>query len=218
MTMATNAPPSRDPADEGTLLGAMNVVLRKFLQGVDDMLPARVISYDRGTNRVQVVPLVRVLTTDGRQVMRPQLASLPVVQLGGGGHVLSFNLEAGNLGWIKANDRDISLFLQNFQVSAPNTLRFHSFQDAVFIPDVMTGYTIDAEDSSAAVLQTLDGSVKVSVQLDRVVMQAGASRIEVSPGAILIDGPTVIINGIPFESHRHTGVLTGGGTSGGPTV
>lgn len=223
MATQPNAPPSRDPADDGTFLGTLNQVLKKHLQGVDDMLPARVVSYDRATNRAQVLPLVRILTTDGRQLNRAQIASVPVVQLGGGNAVLSFNLAPGDLGWIKANDRDISIFLQSYEASAPNTLRLHSFQDAVFVPDVMTGYTINAEDEGNAVLQTLDGSVRVALWPDRVKLTAGAVSCTVGPASTDFVGPVNIpdgatINGIPFGTHRHVGVDPGVGTSGGPTA
>jgi hypothetical protein len=38
-------------------------------------------------------------------------------------------------------------------------LRQHTFQDGVFIPEVMRGWTINGEDASNAVLQTLDGQL-----------------------------------------------------------
>lgn len=240
-----HAIPSRDPADDGTLIGMVRQVLDKFLQGVDDMLPARVVSYDRSTNRAMVVPLVKVLTTDGRQVQRAQIASVPVMQFGGGGVALSFHLQPGALGWIKANDRDISIVMQAYKDNAPNTLRKHSFSDAVFIPDVMHGVTINAEDAGHAVLQTLDGSVRVAIWPDRVKITAGALSATVGPSAItLVNGAQTVtvgaagtaiagpvafsgpvdmtggltVNGIPFGSHKHTGVTIGGGTSGGPTT
>lgn len=217
----SHAKPSRDPANDGTMMGMARQVLEKFLQGVDDMLPARVISYDRATNRATVVPMVKLLTTDGRQVTRAQVASVPVMQLGGGGVVLSFDLQPGALGWLKANDRDISLVTQAYQDHAPNTLRLHSFQDAVFIPDVMTGYTIPAEDESHAVLQTLDGSVRVAVWPDRLKLTAGALSVTIGPDTIDFEGYAnfpggASIGGIDFESHVHTGVQSGGDTSGGP--
>lgn len=229
------ASPSRDPADDDSLLGMARAVLDKFLQGVDDMLPARVISYDRATNRATVVPLVKVLTTDGRQVARAQIASVPVMQAGGGGFVMSFNLRAGDLGWIKANDRDISLVMQSYAANAPNTLRKHSFQDALFIPDVMHGIVTQGEDATNAVLQTLDGTVRVSVGSDRVKLSAGAMSVTIGPSGIDIVGPVRVrntiqvdglatlaggatIGGIPFGTHKHAGVQTGSGTSGGPTA
>lgn len=221
MATTPHANPSRDPANDGTLLGMTRQLLDKFLQGVDDMLPARVISYDRAANRATVLPLVKLLTTDGRQVGRAQIASVPVMQFGGGNVVLSFNLAAGDLGWVKANDRDISLILQAYTENAPNTLRKHSFQDAVFIPDVMRGVTIAAEDAAHAVLQTLDGTVRVALWPDRVKLTAGANSLTIGPSSNdfvghvnMPDGAT--INSITFGTHTHGGVQTGGGSTGGP--
>lgn len=159
----THATPSRDPANDDSLLGMARQILDKFLQSVDDMLPAQVISYDRDVNRATVRPLVRVLTTDGRQVGRAQIASVPVFMFGGGDCVLSFQLNPGDLGWIKANDRDISLFLQAHREAAPNTLRKHTFQDAMFFPDVMHGVTIPEEDADNAVFQRKAGLVRLSL-------------------------------------------------------
>lgn len=222
MATTPHANPSRDPANDDSLLGMARQVLDKFLQGVDDMLPARVVSYDRTANRAQVVPMVKLLTTDNRQVGRAQIASVPVMQFGGNGAVLSFDLTAGDLGWIKANDRDISLILQAYRDNAPNTLRKHSFQDAVFIPDVMRGVTIAGEDAHNATLQTLDGSVRVSLWPDRVKLTAGALSVTVGPSSIDFAGHVNIpggatIGGIEFGTHKHSGVTPGGGTSGGPT-
>lgn len=234
-----HAIPSRDPANDDSLLGMARQVLDKFLQGVDDMLPAVVVSFngDRNKPRVAVLPLVRVLTTDGRQVGRAQIASVPVMQFGGGGMALSFNLKSGDLGWIKANDRDISLMLQSYSESAPNTLRKHSFQDAIFVPDVMHGVTIAGEDAQNAVLQTLDGSVRVAIWPDRVKITAGALHGEFGPTNITLSNGAagltmtpsnttttghwafpdgVSIGGIEFGAHKHGGVTPGGGDSGGP--
>lgn len=159
----THAVPSRDPANDDTLVGMARQILDKFLQQVDDMLPAQVLSYDRAANRATVLPLVKLLTTDNRQIGRAQITSVPVAQFGGNGTVLSFDLKAGDLGWIKANDRDISLVMQAYASNAPNTLRKHSFQDAMFFPDIMHGLVLAAEDAHNAVLQTVDGVARLAV-------------------------------------------------------
>jgi len=163
--MTDLAKPSIDPADEGTLTGTMRHVFNKMMQGVDGMLPARVVAFnnDRNAPRVTVQPLVAVLTTEGAQVQRAQVASLPVFQFGAGGYLMSFPLRAGDLGWIVAADRDISVFLQSYAESRPNTVRRQSFADAVFVPDVMRGYTVAAEDEEHAVWQNTDGSTRVSL-------------------------------------------------------
>lgn len=210
--------PSRDPADDGSLLGVMRTVLDKFLQGVDDMLPARVLSYDRATNRATVLPMVKLLTTDNRKLSRAQVASVPVLQHGGGGFVLSFNLRPGDLGWIKANDRDISLVLQAYADDAPNTLRKHSFEDALFIPDVMRGYSIAGEDASNAVFQSLDGSVKVSLWEDRLKLYVGSLSLTMGPSLTTIVGPVVFTDPVTMQQTLQVdghSTLTGGANIGG---
>lgn len=221
--MADPAVPSRDPANDGSLLGMARQILDKFLQGVDDMLPAKIGSYDRTSNRAIVTPSVKVLATDGSQTSRAALASIPVMRFGGGGVVLSFNVKAGDSGWIKANDRDTSLVMQGGDEAAPNTLRKHSFQDGAFIPDVLGEVTIDPEDAENATLQTTDGAVRVAIWPDRLKLTAGALSVTVGPTSIDFEGPVNIpdgatIGGVPFGTHKHTGVSTGAGTSGGPTA
>ncbi|MHC5541898.1 Gp138 family membrane-puncturing spike protein, partial [Singulisphaera rosea] len=66
--MTTYAPPSRNPADNDTLTGVLKLAFTKFLQKTDDMLPARVIAYNRATNRAQVQPLISVVTTANQVV------------------------------------------------------------------------------------------------------------------------------------------------------
>lgn len=160
--MTNPAPASRDPANQG-LIGAFRVAFDAVLQEFHTMLPARVVAYSRASNRAQVQPLISIVTTTGETQVRAQIMRVPVLQFAGGGMMMSFNLVPGDLGWIKANDRDISIFNQNYDLAQPNTKRLHSFEDAMFVPDVMTGYTIAAEDQENAVFQTKDGSVCIAL-------------------------------------------------------
>ena len=144
---------SRDPANDDSLLGTFREVLKKNLMETETLLPAQVVSHDRASNRVTVQPLIQMVDTDGNRINRAQKTNLPVMLIGGGTFFVSFNLPAGSLGWIFAADRDLSLFLQEYDIQPPNTLRLHSFEDGVFIPDIMTGYTINSEDEQAAVIQ-----------------------------------------------------------------
>ncbi len=216
-------PPSVDPADEDSLAGVFRSVLGKFLQQTDDMLPAVVIAYDRATNRATVRPQIMMGTTDGKKVGRAQIASVPVLNLGGGGFVLSFPIKPGDLGWIKASDRDISLYLQGGPEKEewPNTKRMHSFQDGLFIPDVLKAFTVSGEDADRVVLQALDGAT-------RIALAPGLVKIT-TPGTVEVDAPTVHMtgdlvvdgevtgNGIELSTHRHGGVQSGASQTDPPT-
>lgn len=176
-------PPSRNPTDDDTLLGVFNVVLRKFLQGVDDMLPAKVVAYDRTSNLAQVQPLISVLITDGTIIQRAPVLSVPVQQVGGGGFMSNFPIKPNDIGFIKSNDRDISLFIQSLQSSIPNSARYHSFADAIFLPMILGNFTLSGSDADRFVLQALDGSIRISMGANVLVSDdPGASAAE---GAVL---------------------------------
>lgn len=232
--MADPTSNSRNPANSDSLAGAFREIMGKFLAGVDDMLPAVVLEYDRETNRATVRPLVQILKTDNTLETRAEIASVPVLNIGGGNAVLSFNILPGDLGWIKANDRDISLFLQNETGAdvAPATLRKHEFSDSVFIPDQFRKWTLDEADSEAVVLQTLDSLSRISIGPEGVRITSDNIVVIEAPNTVIIGNVlnfgnwttfgsivgTVAITsvGVVLATHVHTGVTTGGSNTGGP--
>lgn len=213
--------PSKDPADEDSLPGVLRSVFRKLMQGTDGMLPATVVSYDRVANVATVRPLIALLTTSGETVKRAQVARVPVVALGGGGFVINFPLRPGDRGWIEASDRDISLFLQSGGDAAPNTLRLHSFEDGRFIPDVFAAYDVSEVAADAMTIQSADGAVRLELSPARIKITA--PDVMINTGLLTVNGNVATVgtltnNGVNVGStHAHTGVQTGGGTSGPPT-
>lgn len=201
-----NSRPSVDPSNLGTLTGAFRHIFNKLMLEIDGMLPARVIT--GGRDVVEVEPLVTMLTSNNQRVPRGKIASVPVLQLGAGGFMMNFNVVAGSLGWIQANDRDISLFLQSYSSSPPNSLRVKDFADAVFIPGVLTGYTIDEEDEDAMVLQSLDNSVKIALSTGKIKIKAPV--VEVEAGAIAINSTGPVSMTTP--TFAVTGNITATGT------
>lgn len=202
----TNAPPSRNMAFDNTLYGAFKLFGAKQLQNTDDMLPAKVIAYDRSTNYAQVQPLIVMVNTLNQRIERGQIASVPVLQLGGGGFVISIPIQTGDIGWIKANDRDISLFKKNLEMSAPNTQRMHSFEDAVFIPDsFMRNVVIDSEDANNLVIQNLSGTVRIALWDDKVKITAPGVIVDTPlttfTGNILVEGEAHIVGDTLIEAN-----------------
>ena len=173
--MTVQFPPSRNPTDNDSLIGLLNLVLTKFLQSVDDMLPAQVVAYDRESNTAQVQPMISIVTTGNTILNRSPVLSVPVYRYGGGNAVLSFNLAAGDLGWLKANDRDISLYKQTWGMAQPNTARKHSFSDAMFFPDKSTGVTINSNHTGDAVIQTPDGTSCAALMTSNAVMDLSST-------------------------------------------
>lgn len=174
-----------NPANLDNLAGAFNFILKKNLQNTDDMLPAQIVAYDSATNLATVKILISIVLYDDTIVQRPQLASVPVLTYGGGGFSFVFPYKAGDLGWIKASDRDISTFLQSFKETIPATGRLHSFSDGVFIPDVMTGFTVATADAQKLVLQKNDGSVKIALSNTAVEVTTTKFKVQNSTAELV---------------------------------
>ena len=155
--------PSIDPANNDSLVGTISFAFSKMLQNVNGMLPAQVMNYDRETNRVQVQILITMISTSGEQMPRPVVGSVPVIIMGGGGFSLSFPINPGDLGWIMAADRDISLFLQSYSQSPPNSNRVKNFADGLFIPDAMKTYNYSSSTEGYFELQSNDGTLNISM-------------------------------------------------------
>lgn len=209
-----SSPPNLDKANDGDFAGVMTDVLQNFLRGVDDMIPAKVVSYDDATNRATIKPLVMLGTTDGQKISRAQLSNIPVFRFGGGGFFIRFPVKPGDFGWLKATDRDMSLIMQRGGLEDwPNTLRQHSFSDGMFFPDTLKSWVIDGANADALVIQSLDGSVCVSLHSGKVKIEA--ADIEMV-GNMSVTG-TMTNNGVNIGStHVHSGVDSGPSNTGGP--
>ena len=194
-------PVSRNPNNDDSLIGVFNEVMRDSLKITDDMLPARVINYDRASNLATVQPLIQMIDTEGNLHSRATNSNVPVLTLGAGNFFVSFHLPEGSLGWIKASDRDLSLFRQSFTERPPNTLRMHTFEDSLFIPDVMRGQSIAAEDAQAMVMQNTTGTVRISLTDERIKLTAPL---------IEINGPVTVSGDASFEGalNVQSGALT----------
>jgi len=58
-------------------------------------------------------------------------------------------------------------------------------------------------------IQTTSGSASINVKGGTITMSAGGHTVAISSAGVVIDG-------IPFGTHYHTGVTTGSGNTGGP--
>lgn len=165
------------PPNNESLAGTLKFSFQKMMKGLNTVMPAKVIAYDRNANRASVQVQINAVSTNYQQVPAPQIASVPVLLLGGGGFMISFPLQPGDLGWLIATDRDISLFLQNYQAAAPGVFLIRNFASSLFVPDLMTNYSVSEEDANNLVIQNRDASVKISLGSDQITIQAPTVNI-----------------------------------------
>lgn len=225
--MQPTVAPNIDGADDGSLSGVLKSWIRSFIrENLDDMLPAQVVSYDDASNRAVIKPLIMVGTTEGRKISRGAIPNIPVFRFGGGGFFMRFPIKPGDFGWLKANDRDVSLMFQRGgREDWPNTERLHSFSDAMFFPDTIKDWAIDGENADALVLQSMDGTTCLALHDGKIVLKGGEFVVETE--AMTVKCPThfqqpiradhgIDHDGVRIDkNHGHTNVQNGPATSGG---
>jgi hypothetical protein len=181
------------------LVREMLVMSKKAIEVSIPCVVTKVIS----RTKVNVRPLIKIVGQDGTAYDRDVIEGVPVFNAGGGDRFISFPVKVGDLGWIDASDRDISLFLQSYANEQPPTNRMHSFSDARFIPDIMTNITVAEEDAAAIVIQNRHGSVKIAlddgqirIKNEAVSLVVDGSKVTgVAPGGFNLNGFTIDANG-----------------------
>lgn len=220
-----NSFPSKDPANEGSLEGAQEQIFRKQIMKHYGRLPAQVVSYDRVRNVARVQPMIDILKTDGTTMKRASIAEVPVLALGGGGVTITFDLQPGDLGWIDACARDISLFMQSLRRARPQTLRLNALEDSQFTPDTFRQYTLPGGAAGHACIQSVDGGTFIVLRDGHVSIETGgtvdvkASAVNVQAaqttvtGNVTING-TLTVGGVIVNEHTHPGVMAGPANTG----
>lgn len=206
-------PANHGPEDYADVANGLAKVIANALMKTENMLPVRVVQYDRTNNVASVQPLVNIVMTGG-SFPRGAIGPIPVFAAGAGNFVISYPIKAGDLGWIMANDRDITAFLESLSQGDPATFRNHSFNDAVLFPDAIRNFSTSGEDGNM-VIQSLDGTIKISL---------GQSQLRLAhPTKIFLDAPDVefqknahgpgtatfdtdvVFDGISGKNHLHDG-------------
>lgn len=198
----TKTIPSNNPADCNTLDGLNNTLIDKIFLNLKKVCPGIVQSYNRQTNRAVIKPAITGIASQGQKVPKDNLVNIPVLNLSGGGVVLSFPIKQGDTGWLIAADRNISIFKQNLVESAPNDYRKHCFEDSFFIPDKINDLNI--LDNDSFIIQTIDGATSISLKENLLNLIATAINLT---GTTTITGDTSVVGNLTVSTGA-TGTIT----------
>jgi len=176
----------------------------------------------------------------------PVLINVPIIYPRGGGFSLTFPVAVDDECLIVFCERSIDNWHTNGGINDPLARRFHALSDAVAhvglssLPNVVPNYdAVNAQlrsDSSNAVVSLADATINIDAT-GQITITSGAN-VTVNAPSITLNGdttingtlnvsgtataPTVVANnsltvqGLEMATHRHSGVDTGSGTSGGP--
>jgi len=209
----------------------LKIALDAFSASLWTSLPGIVNSYNAVQGTCVIAPAIqgRVRSSTGviSYVNLPLLVDVPVVYMGGGAFVATFPIQPGDEALVIFADRCIDGWWQSGGIQRPPDLRVHDLSDGfALIGSRSLAKSIPNVSTTTAQFRSLDGSTYFEVA-------PGQIANVVAPGGVNITGPVNItgnlnvtgtvtatqegqFNNVEVSQHEHTGVQTGGGTSGPP--
>ena len=215
---------------------------REILKGVCTSLPGHVLTFDPIKQLAQVQPGIARVDINGAEFTIPPIIEVPVY-FPGGDYCLEYQIDDGCEGDILFSQRCIDGWVQSGGVAANPIGRFHNMQDAMFLPGFRSqpnalpnfqnnGVRMRNRAGTQFVWLKNDNSISMDNGVARfnvladgtTLMQNGAGSFQLqADGTFLInglkitpDGNVITAAGVNLDTHRHSGVTPGSGTSGVP--
>lgn len=179
-------------------------------------VPGIIQSFDVAAQTVTVQPALRekmCIDGDENWVDIPLLVDVPIVVPRAGGYALTLPIQQGDECLVVFGDMCIDGWWQSGGVQNQVECRRHDLSDGFAIigvwsqPKVLPAYS-----TGSAQLRNESGSAYVELAGDTINIKAGSVNIQA--GSVDIKANTTI-DGKNFLTHKHSGVMTGGGNTGG---
>jgi len=227
--------PQRRVSSGNTPFNALSFFLAQALGRVNVATLVKVIAVhisDRTgpVGTVDVQPLVDMADGAGQAQPHTTVFGIPYFRLQGGSVAFILDPKEGDLGFCMFADRDISKVKASGDHAPAGSDRRFDYADGLYLggwnnaDPAPTAYVIldsasaDIVHPTAINLQAPSIKLDGAVEITQALTADGTAHIQ---GAVTGDS-TATFSGdvkggsISLETHKHTGVTTGGGTTGGP--
>jgi hypothetical protein len=199
----------------------------RMMLSVNTAIPGVIEAWNATTCLATVRPAIRLKVQRDNQT---QYMDLPAVEnvpaclphSAAAGLFVTVPVRVGDSCLLIFAQRAIDNFVQYGGIQNPMTgenpalsePRHHSLTDAIFIPNILTvPHAIENWADDAIVVRNAAGTVKLAVKSDAVYITG-----DVHVTGNITATQEITAGTIPLSTHKHTGVQTGGGTTGGPTT
>ena len=216
---------------------SLPVVLRTLKQGLYTSAPGVVEEYDADTRRAKVRGALAYRLRDGTTARRPMIVNVPVIWPSIPGYVLHCpNLAKGHPVLLIYSMRGIGAWLETHAETTADIDGLLSEKDAMAIPSfgsapgspivpVGDGITMQTDDGTSSVriesgrIYVHSSTLPVEVESDvMATVKVGATVIEATPSGADITAGYLRHNGVNVGyDHAHSGVQSGGASTGPPS-
>jgi hypothetical protein len=223
----------QQPSDVASDYATTRFIIEALLSKVSTCTLVRVVACTNEgglspVGTVDVQPLVNQIAGDGSAWPHGQLYKLPYCRAQGGTNAVILDPQPGDLGLVVFASRDISAVksaagkAQAADAATrglnPGSKRQFDMSDGLYIGGLLNGTPVQFVRFYEGGLELISPD-KIRLQAPTIelagdVVQTGGDIT--ATGSITAEGE-VTGNDIPLSTHKHTGVTTGGGTSGPPT-
>lgn len=212
------------------LVNIIQSAIKDALADTHTATVGRVVAVNETT--VDIQPVINAVY-NGEDIVLPVFAEVPLINLQGGTSYLHMPVAVGDYGLVFFTERSFDRWYAGTDEVRPPELRMHDYSDgfaivgvnnqagALVIPDVINmigdalvsgdhdrqGDTMHTGDYILTGEMIINGNLTVNGNIT-------CSGTLTVPNIVASTGAT--IGGIPFGSHTHGGVQTGGGNTGGP--
>lgn len=167
---------------------------------------------------VDIQILVNQVDGAGNATPHGIIYGIPYVRLQGGANAVIIDPVVGDIGLAVFASRDISSVKANKGPANPGSRRMFDYADGIYVGGLLNGTPTQYVEFTPTGINVVSPT-QVTVQAPAIELD-GAVHIT---GAVTGDDAATFVgevtaDGIPLSTHKHTGVTTGGGTSGTPVA
>lgn len=193
--------------EDSTLAQAIKVSFESMMENIHTCLPGRVEKYEYSQQKANVKPLIKKVYLDNTVVDLPVLVNVPIVFPRTVSAGITFPINKGDGVLLLFSERALERWYSSGDDSEPGDNRKFDLSDAIAIPGLYSfGQANIASNNDD--LEIHHSGQKVTIKKNGDI-EIGNSSLKKVITDMLIS---------LFNNHVHTGVTTGGGTSGVPLI
>lgn len=199
-----------DLSDTTSEFNRMDFVVRSIMaqQATTTLVIVRAVDGET----VDVQPMVAQVDGAGNAVEHGIIHGLPVWRLQGGNSAVIVVPAVGDIGLAVFASTDISNVKRAKEPTTPGSFRRFDWSDGIYLGGLLNAApTQFLRMDAAGITITVADGLPVTINADNVSMSGNL----VVTGSVT-SGPGSTFGGKAFDTHTHSGVTTGGGTSGPP--
>lgn len=219
-------------ANEQTLASLLQLHKADIMNSINCHQVGEIVSFNSSTQTAEVqIKMLKMINGELKEY--PILIDCPCVILGGGDGVITFPISQGDSCLVLFNDKDIDNWYSGGQTMQPRTDRTHCFSDAIALVGVRNKLTqLSSYLTSGAEFKY--GSSTIKLENGTITIDNGSATFKISSSSVTIQGSSVSITGDLSitgnvsitgtftvngknvgDTHMHSGVTGGQGTTGG---